>query len=209
MASDDIKELKAITLQILKNQTLMIAHLVNQAQAQQPQLKLKQVKTEPREPSSTMAKRKAPEPPAVEPLKDLSNNKNNGGVVSKRRRSSAPTVESATKPTKFCSVCMVIVKEDNLMNHIWEHIQKKVMKEKGTDSTSAYSFVCDVNGCHFRTNKLDLAGEHANKHPDVERNKVVLDNRENSEPLFLATLAQCYDRMTDVEKDEVYRKRYD
>ncbi|KAL3076302.1 hypothetical protein niasHS_013573 [Heterodera schachtii] len=216
--SDEIKELKAITLQILKNQTLMIAHLVNQARQNKPQqhvqppLMLKQVKTEPCEPPSTVSKRKAPST-MEQPLKEISFiNKNNGGcaTVNKRRRVSAPNAAGmATKQnTKFCKICDAVVDENSLMSHIWEHILKKMMKEKA-DLSNAYSFVCDVNGCVFRTNKLEAAGGHAIKHPEVERNKVVLDNRENSEPLFLATLAQCYDRMSDSEKDEVFRKRYD
>lgn len=92
--ADDIKELKAITLQILKNQTLVIAHLVNQAQLQQPQLKT--IKSEPQEQKQVYQQprihnRRNTESSA-KPLVELNNN---GGE--KRRRMSTPTAAATSQ----------------------------------------------------------------------------------------------------------------
>lgn len=143
-------------------------------------------------------------------------NDENGPIKAKKLLMTSPTpnqrvnmMKSLTPNQRLCSICNIGVKVEEVVEHIWEHIRKKVLSEKDANYSNMHSYLCDIKGCKFRTNKLSAAKLHAQEsHANLDSSNVVLDNTENTTPLFQQTLAQCFDTISDTEKEKFHKIRF-
>jgi len=107
---------------------------------------------------------------------------------------------NANKPPKMCSICDTMVEAKTLgplVEHIWSHII-----DNGDDPKEVNTFFCDVSDCEFYTNSIDEANFH-----NIEGHTVI-DNCENTDHLFRASIGQCFTGLDEVQQEKIFKARH-